>query len=219
MPPLEDPSCPGTHFNHRWDEPRYANFARSIKYYAAKARATLKEPDKEASLALWREIFGDSFDKGTAPQAATEAASLAGSGVVMKAAARADRALGEEFIDERGYLLRRTFTAQINATVREVNGFRPGTPLRRLRRTPKRMKISFELHTDCPEPFNLFWKVRNTGPEAGRVPGGYRGQILDDDGSRRRKGTTRYGGKHYVMAYVVKNGVVVATDHHDVEIG
>lgn len=218
MPPLEDPSCPGTYFNHRWDEPRYANFARWIKHYAAKAQNALDEEDKDTSVALWREIFGDAFDKSTAPEAAAEAASLTGSAVVSKAAVRAARAPGEEFIEERGYLLRPTYTARIDATVRELNGFRPGMPLRRLHRATKRMKISFSLLTDCPEPFDLFWKVRNSGPEAGRVPGGFRGQLLPDDGSRRRKEVTQYRGTHYVEAYVVKDGVVVATDHHDVEI-
>jgi Second Messenger Oligonucleotide or Dinucleotide Synthetase domain/Adenylyl/Guanylyl and SMODS C-terminal sensor domain len=218
MPLLEDPSCPGTFFNHRWTEERYVNFAKWIKYYAAKAKAALEEQDKDTSIALWREIFGDAFDKSTAPQAAAEVASLTAGAVVSKAAVRAARAPGEEFIEERGYALRPTYTARIDATVREINGFRPGTPLRRLRRVGKRMKVNFTLLTDCPEPFDLFWKVRNTGPEAGRVTGGYRGQLLADDGSRTRKETTQYRGGHYVEAYVVKNGVVVATDHHDVDI-
>jgi hypothetical protein len=218
MPPLEDPSCPGTYFNHRWTEDKYANFAKWIKHYAAKAHTALDEPDKDSSVTLWREIFGDAFAKSAAPAAASEAASLSASAIVSKTAARAGRAPDEEFIEERGYRLRPTYTARIDATVRELNGFRPGTPLRRFRRAPKRMKVSFTLVTDCPEPFELFWKVRNTGPEAARVPGGLRGQLLKDDGSRRRKEETQYRGSHYVEAYVVKNGVVVATDHHDVEI-
>lgn len=218
MPPLEDPSCPGTDFGHRWDEPRYVNFARWMKYYAAKAKAALDEPDKDRSLALWRDIFGDAFDKSVAPEAASEVASLSGSGLVTKSAVRAARAPGEEFIEERGYILRPTYTARIDATVRELNGFRPGTPLRRLRRATRQMKVGFALVTDCPEPYELIWKVRNTGPEAERVPGGLRGKLLDDDGSRRRTETTQYRGKHYVEAYVVKDGLVVATDHHDVDI-
>lgn len=218
MPSLEDPSCTGTYFNHRWTEDKYSNFTKWIKYYAAKANAALTEQDKDSSVALWREIFGDAFDKSTAPAAASEAASLTEATIASKAYLRADRAPGEEFIEERGHPLRPIYTARIDATVRELNGFRPGTPLRRLRRATKRMKINFTLLTDCPEPFDLYWKVRNTGPEAGRVPGGLRGQLLIDDGSRQRKEETQYRGEHYVEAYVVKNGVVVATDHHDVEI-
>ena len=30
--------------------------------------------------------------------------------------------------------------------------------------------------------------------------------------------STRYPGVHFVEAYVVKNGVVVASDHHEVRI-
>jgi hypothetical protein len=32
MPLIEDPSCPGTSFNHRWTDEKYANFAKWIKY-------------------------------------------------------------------------------------------------------------------------------------------------------------------------------------------
>lgn len=218
MPPLEDPSCPGTYFNHRWTEDKYANFTKWITYYATKAAAALAEQDKDSSIALWREIFGDAFDKSTAPSASSELASLTASAALSKAALRAARAPGEEFIEERGYSLRPTHTARIDATVRDLDGFRPGTPLRRLRPATKRMKINFTLLTDCPEPFELFWKVRNSGPEAARVPGGLRGQLLPDDGSRQHKEETLYRGGHYIEAYVVQNGVVVATDHHDVNI-
>jgi len=38
MPLLDDPSCPGTSFNHRWTEPRYQTFKAMIKKYAGWAR-------------------------------------------------------------------------------------------------------------------------------------------------------------------------------------
>ena len=101
--------------------------------------------------------------------------------------------------------------------MRDLDGFRPGSPLRQLRHTSKRMKIDFRLRTSCPEPFDLRWKVRNTGPDAERAHG-LRGAILRDDGSRKRAESTLYRGEHYVEAYVVRNGVVVAAAHEDVRI-
>jgi hypothetical protein len=64
----------------------------------------------------------------------------------------------------------------------------------------------------------VWWKVRNTGPEAAAVSGGLRGKLLPDDGTASRIETTSYRGRHYVEAYIVKDGRVVASDHHDVEI-
>jgi hypothetical protein len=210
MPVLADPSCPGTTFNHRWDETRYANFAKWIAHYRSKAQAALDETDKDTSTALWREIFGNAFQKSAAPVAAELAA-------VAKTAERPVRAPAEEFIEDRGFVLRPTHTARIIATVHDQNGFRAGTPLRYLRHTSKRLKIEFRVDTDFPEPFDLYWKIRNTGPEA-EAKGDLRGQIIRDGGQRKHRENTKYRGTHYVEVYVVSGGVVVATDHHDVPI-
>jgi Adenylyl/Guanylyl and SMODS C-terminal sensor domain/Second Messenger Oligonucleotide or Dinucleotide Synthetase domain len=217
MPTITDPSCPGTTFNHRWDEDKYTNFTKWIGYYRAKAEAALKEEDKDKSTTLWREIFGEAFAKSTTQAAAKEAVNLSGATLATKASVRLRRAPGEQFIEELGYPLRPAYAARINATVRDLNGFRRGTLLRAIRHTRKHMSIDFCLSTDCPEPYELWWKVRNTGEEA-TAAGCLRGKIVKDEGQRRRTETTAYRGTHYVEVYVVKNGIVVATDHHDVHI-
>jgi hypothetical protein len=53
MPTIEDPSCPGTSFNHRWDEDDYSNFQEQIAYYSDKVTSAYEEADKDKSLALW----------------------------------------------------------------------------------------------------------------------------------------------------------------------
>jgi hypothetical protein len=67
LPLIEDPSCPGTDFNHRWDQAGYANFRDRIHSYAAKVDAAYLEPDLDVSVTLWQEIFGGSFIKPTTP--------------------------------------------------------------------------------------------------------------------------------------------------------
>lgn len=79
------------------------------------------------------------------------------------------------------------------------------------------MKLEFRLESDSPEPFDLYWKIRNAGPEAG-ANRDLRGNIIRDGGRRKHREDTKYRGTHYVEAYVVSAGVVVATDHHDVPI-
>jgi hypothetical protein len=63
------------------------------------------------------------------------------------------------------------------------------------------------------------WKVRNHG-RAAEAAGQLRGQIFKDgkDTRNQHRESTLYPGRHFVEAYVVRNGVVVASDHHEVHI-
>jgi hypothetical protein len=63
LPIIEDPSCSGTNFNHRWTEAGYTNFRGKIHSYAAKIDAAYLKPDRDKSLELWQEIFGEDFKK------------------------------------------------------------------------------------------------------------------------------------------------------------
>ena len=52
------------------------------------------------------------------------------------------------------------------------------------------------------------------------APGQLRGQIVrqGNDGRNQHTESTLYPGRHYVEAYVVKSGVVMVSDHHEVHI-
>ncbi|WP_294002110.1 hypothetical protein [uncultured Megasphaera sp.] len=75
----------------------------------------------------------------------------------------------------------------------------------------------FIKRTDCPEPYDIWWKVRNVGPEAERR-NNIRGQILKNNKREQHEHTDFYG-PHYVECYLIKNGVCVARDRIDVPIG
>jgi hypothetical protein len=213
MPLLEDPSCPGTSFNHRWTQDRYENFRKWITFYAARITEAYTEPEKAASLAAWQKIFGPEFTQPTMKAAETSALELAA------AIPPADRGPLVEFIEEKGYVLAGGHKVRIECTVDRRPGFRDGTRLREMKSVDRDRRLRFRVTScDVPRPYQVWWKVRNTGPEAASVPGGLRGQLLPDDGSGSRTETTRYRGRHYVEAYIVKDGHVVASDHHDVEI-
>jgi len=213
MPPLEDPSCPGTSFNHRWTQDQYENFAKWITFYADRITQAYTEPDKATSLTAWQKIFGPEFT-----QPVTKAAELTALG---RAAAKplVDRAPLEEFIEEKGYAFAGGHKLRVECTVSRRPGFRDGTRLRAMPWVDRGRSLQFRVtYCDVPRPYQMWWKVRNTGTEAASVPGGLRGQLLPDNGSASRTETTRYRGRHYVEAYVVKDGRVVASDHHDVVI-
>jgi hypothetical protein len=208
MPSVTDPSCPGTTFNHRWDEAQYRRFRDMIALYADLALAALNEPDKATSIALWRKVFGPDF--ATLPVSATS--SLKGAEPLA-----AERAPEEEFIEALGFPRVGGRLAQIHADVEPKPGFRSGD-LRRLRHVQKGRQLKFRLETDVSEPYDLYWKVRNTGREAA-VAQDLRGRLIPDQArSRIHREHTKYSGRHYVEAYVVKGGRVIATDHHDVVI-
>lgn len=70
---------------------------------------------------------------------------------------------------------------------------------------------------DVPAPYTLKWKVLNRGIEAERR-NCVRGQIVVDDGYKRKRETTNFVGNHVVECFAVKDGVVVAKDSIDVPI-
>lgn len=71
----------------------------------------------------------------------------------------------------------------------------------------------FIANTNVPEPFDIYWKVRNRGPEA---HGRERGQIFE--GYSKKIEHTNFSGDHYVECYLVKNGICVARDRIRVPI-
>jgi hypothetical protein len=75
----------------------------------------------------------------------------------------------------------------------------------------------FVASCDVPQPYDLYWKVRNVGAAAERR-GQQRGEIVRDAGRQSKEETTDFSGEHYVEAYVVKNGTCVAKDRIHVPI-
>lgn len=210
MPIIGDPSCPDTTFNHRWTESQYSNFRNMVSFYAKRVTEAYHEPDLAKSLEVWQTIFGPAFKKPVTDAAVSSLNKTSVSHL-------GQRAPYEEFIEEKGFRPGGGFKAQIYCTVKKMAGFRSGN-LRSFRTIGKSRRLSFRIETDAPKPYDLYWKVRNTGAEAEQA-GGLRGQLLEDNGTGVREETTSYRGQHYVEAYIVKDGLIVARDHHKVNIG
>ena len=112
------------------------------------------------------------------------------------------------------------YTLSIDCYVRQ-DGFRDGrlsTILREKRLLRHNKKLEFFIErTDCPEPYNIYWKIRNVGLEA-EIRDSIRGQIVHTNSSSQHEHTD-FQGKHFVECYLVKNNVCVAKAHIDVPIG
>ena len=209
MPNLTDPSCPSENFNHRCDQTQYKNLRKWINYYSDKATAAFEETDRETSLKLWREIFGDDF--GVASTTVTKA-STAHIGRARNSEQFLERDLNIPVqIDPR-------YQVTLGARVLPLHGFRTYDLQKHGNVVGKYRKIRFSLvKCNVPGPYEVYWKIRNTGEEAIRADC-IRGQIKLDDGTRWRDEPTKYRGKHYVECYVVKNGACVAIAHQNVII-
>jgi hypothetical protein len=73
------------------------------------------------------------------------------------------------------------------------------------RRHKKHEHLEFRVtDTTLPEPYEVYWKVRNYGREAW-LRGQLRGQIKH--GQRTHRESTLYRGEHYVDCYLGKDGV------------
>lgn len=219
MPLLDDPTCPGVSFNHRWDNAQYVNFRKKISDYAAWAREAydLQADQEDEALKAWRRLFGDEFAEEVVREAKAVYIARKASGVSRQS--RVGRALesvapNEEFIENRYGVVEPRYDATIQT---KVTGTYP-TTLRRGQAVLTGKDLRFKVMTTAPGPFEVLWKVRNSGNVAAAA-GDLRGQIFAgvETGTVHRE-STKYPGDHYIEVYVVKNGRVVASDHRGVKI-
>ena len=68
---------------------------------------------------------------------------------------------------------------------------------------------------NVPEPYDVYWKVKNFGEEAARV-NQLRGEIRKGSGTLVER--TAYTGCHYVECYVVRSGGLCARNRHPVTV-
>lgn len=179
------------------------SLVETAKNRSAKALSFEVEEKFEKATEEWRKIFGTSFPSRSS---------------VYKNAADDIAAPEEEFIENRVPVrINSQYQLRIDCEVVQ-DGFRP-TFLSSLRilRKQKRLEFFIAQH-NIPEPFSVYWKVRNFGAEAEEQEQ-LRGKITLDEGRRRKKEGTRYEGEHFVECYIVKNGFCVQRAHIMVPIG
>jgi hypothetical protein len=213
MPTITDPSCPGTDFNHRWSQPQFDTFKKKISEYHGWIKEAYDETDKAKSVTAWQRVFGEDF-KQPASTTATESALT--KSAEPSAFSRLPRAPREEYIQERGYSFGGQHMAEITATVTPGSGAR--RTLRSIGVVDKNRQLAFHVTTDTPKPFDIYWKVRNTGAEAQRA-NDLRGEIVTGNSATlSHEERTKYSGPHFIECYIVKNRQVVAIGRHNVFI-
>lgn len=124
----------------------------------------------------------------------------------------------EQFIEDK-YSVDIRYDLQIDGIVSQ-NGFREYNILDHISAIypiSHNRKIKFFIKsTNCPEPYSIYWKVRNVGFVA-EEKNMIRGQIIK--GEKNHIEPTSFYGPHFVECYLVKNGVCVARNKIEVPIG
>ncbi len=210
MPSIDDPSEPTENYNHRWDQDQYANFRTKIHLYRGWIDEAYLEEDPEESKVKWRRLFGDKFGTYDTTVKKASEAHLGVEGV---------RNTDETITDRWGIPIRLDARYRVNLSgrVAKRRGFRDYELSKYGNVVPVRSDIKFRIQHNVPGPVEVYWKVRNTGEEAIRADC-IRGQVVKDNGTLTRTEPTLYRGRHYVEAYVVKDGVCVASSRQEVRI-
>lgn len=170
------------------------------------------ECTKEDALQAWYGFFNHEFWN----EQVTEVATTYQSSTQKVACAFADT---EQFIEDL-YPVNISYQCFVECTV-SGNGWRPKPLSEFLSVLRKFLPFNLEIrcnmvHTDCPNPDLILWKVKNVGPESQRR-NQVRGQI-----ENRGKGIvehSRFFGNHYIECYIIKDGICVARSRINVPIG
>lgn len=202
---------PGTSRNlaDRWKDENYRTFRTVFTSYAAKIGDACDETDYSKAVKIWRDLLGDDF--GTIAESAS-----------LTAAASSTKSLvptSERFLERDFNIpedLNPSYRIKTVGYVVPRKGFRDGPLPKRGDRVGKHRSLKFKLEeSNIPEPYDVYWKIRNYGEEADEA-NALRGDIHKDAGTRTRVESTSYIGHHYVEAMIVKNGVCVAKSRQDV---
>jgi hypothetical protein len=176
-----------------------SNFISKAKKAHGNILEAIEKKENDSVYSIWKRVFGYPFPY---PRAIKEAS--------------INYTIQEQYIEEM-YPVDITNSLSINCEVVQ-KGYRIGLLREMLDKLKVNKKLYFFIqHTDVEKPYEVKWKIKNEGQIA-KNKNMLRGQIIDDNGSEKRKEDTNFEGAHYVECFIIKNNVCVARDRIDVPI-
>lgn len=204
-PCIADPGT-GRDLGDRWQSHNYRNFRSQFTSYSDKIGEACDENDYSEAVKIWRHLFGSDFGTGSA--------SLTAGASTRSLVPASERFLDRDF--EIPEALNSAYRFRTVGYVVPARGFRDGPLPKRGDRVGKHRSLKFKIaESNIPEPYDVYWKIRNHGEEA-ETAGSLRGEIQKDGGTRTWTEKTSYIGHHYVEAMIVKDGTCVAKSRQDV---
>lgn len=154
----------------------------------------------------WRKIFGNKFSKWN------KSTKLKSSDENYSAREKYIEDIFKQDLDNN-------YKFKIGCNVTQ-KGYLQKTPLLELiqksgiLKTDKKLEFYIKNIT-VPQPYKMYWKVRNFGQEA---KNDLRGEITLDQGFETKTENTRYRGSHFVECYIIKDNICVARDKIEIPI-
>jgi hypothetical protein len=209
-PKVVNPVLPSENLSEKWTNVDFKDFTSSLKDAAELAREALKETDEALSTEKWQALLGGTFPNAPKKDLTVE----------QVKAGLADYSHRESLrwpLEETG-----TLTLNVTFERRISTGYRSGysqkvasRPLKGNHRSrtsvTKGTTLYFKPSTNVPKPYEVWWQVVNTGPEAIRA-NGLRGGLFQSNrtDSRGHREDTSYSGMHWTQCFIVKDGKCVA---------
>lgn len=201
MPHIYNPTMPEEDFMRNWTQDQYLNFRNRIESLTEKTNEAYNETDPKKSIKKWKKVFGEKFPDFVR---SAELKHIDENYTAM-----------EEFIDSKFNGVSLDYDLKISCTIKGQPGIRDMLLQYVPVLLPKKI-LEFKVeYTNVPEPYEIWWKVKNEGRIA-KEADQLRGTIFK--GSKSLTEHTKFKGNHFVECYIVKNSICVAMDRVDVPI-
>lgn len=206
----------GQNLADRLTQTGFDNLKSQLRRWARLAREAL-DAGASDSVEKWQKLFGVSFGASTTSSLALSAsAATATLPTYERQMVPGEKTLTEQynFPERRDPMSTFRIVGRMSPTKGGRGRFRPLARNGNL--VPIGRALEFQI-TDCTVdgPYDVYWKVRNAGTEAASRKA-FRGEILRRGELIRE--TSDFPGAHWVQAWIVKDGVAVATATQDVII-
>lgn len=208
IPYLADPGMPEGQLKTSMNQDEFNAFMDKLRETEQLAKAALNEPDRAKSSELWSEIFGDDFPMEEAG-----------------ASAKSQLLLGKQYALgdwSHARKLALPFVKQGEVTI-SADLYRRNYDNKRLKvrlgPIPSNASVKNNLHIQfrvkplfqLRHPYDVYWRVVNTGAHA-ESERGLRGEpFVDHTGSELiRWEPTAYTGKHWIECFIVQGEKIIA---------
>jgi len=199
----------------RWTASGFLNLQSQVKTWARQMTAAL-EADADVSVEKWQAVFGAGFGASESVEKGTLALSAPSPSEFGRLPAPGE----QDLTRDHGIPVRLNSSLRVKVVGRISTGTKTGGRMRPLAARGNLAPIGRQLKFDIegctvPQPFDVYWKVRNDGEEALRRKS-FRGGIVK--GGTTIRESTQFAGPHWVQAWIVVSGVAVATSVQEVTI-
>jgi Second Messenger Oligonucleotide or Dinucleotide Synthetase domain/Adenylyl/Guanylyl and SMODS C-terminal sensor domain len=211
-PVIANPALHLETFSRPWDDAAFRAAAREIHTIREQIEAAYSAPDLEASLELWRVVFGDEFSLAEGDEAVGAGGDRPplGDAHHQQPVTVIPGCTGERLGPRVRVRIDKASLYSANGRTR-FRGIRSGARLR------SGLRIKYKAATTARAPFEVYWQVVNTGAHArsvGGLRGGYhKGKLANGNLSPDSLvdwERTEYSGQHWIECFIVQGGFCVA---------